>query len=122
MMREELPSGPGVAESAGVGQPTEYRGNTSDVIAFTAAVSGLTLCGYLATNGLACCLPVVLGIAGLAMAQNAGDPKRARTLSMIGIASVGLLVLFFVCCVALYFGFVALMAISSSGTANSLYR
>ncbi len=108
--------------SVGVGQATEYRGNTSDVIALTAAVSGLTMCGYLATNGLACCLPLALGVAGLAMAKDAADPKRAQTLSIIGIASVGLLILLFVCCIVLYFGFVALMAVSSSGTAAPLYR
>ena len=56
------------------------------------------------------------------MAQNAGDPKRARIMSIVGIASVGLLVLFIVCCIALYFGFVALMAVSSSGTATPIYR
>lgn len=121
-MSEEQLSVSEATVSVGVGQATEYRGNTSDVIAFTAAVSGLTLCGYLATNGLACCLPVALGIAGLAMAQNAGDPKRARIMSIVGIASVGLLVLFIVCCIALYFGFVALMAVSSSGTATPMYR
>lgn len=121
-MSEEQLSLSEATVSVGVGQATEYRGNTSDVIAFTAAVSGLTLCGYLASNGLVCCLPVALGIAGLAMAQNAGDPKRARIMSIVGIASVGLLVLFIVCCIALYFGFVALMAVSSSGTATPMYR
>jgi hypothetical protein len=121
-MSEQLAGVSGVPEGVGVGQATEYRGNTSDVIAFSAAVSGLTLCGYLATNGLACCLPVALGIAGLAMAHNAEDPKRARNMSIIGIASVGLLVLFLLCCIALYVGVVALMAVSSSGTTNSLYR
>jgi hypothetical protein len=121
-MPEDTSGLPDSMGTVGVGQASEYRGNTSDVIAFTAAVSGLTMCGYLATNGLACCLPVVLGIAGLAMARNAEDPKRARMLSMIGIGSVGLLVLLFVCCVALYFGFVALMAVSSSGAVTSTYR
>jgi hypothetical protein len=121
-MSEEQSSASEGTVFVGVGQPTEYRGNTGDVIALTAAVSGLTLCGYLATNGLACCLPLALGVAGLALAQNAGDPKRARILSIIGIASVGLLVLFFVCCIVLYFGFVALMAVSSSGATTSIYR
>jgi Na+-driven multidrug efflux pump len=120
-MSEELAGISGTAESVGVGQATEYRGNTSDVIAFSAAVSGLTLCGYLATNGLACCLPVALGIAGLAMARNAGDPKRARTMSLIGIGSVGLLVVLFLCCIVLYFGIVAIMAFTSSGAATSTY-
>jgi hypothetical protein len=121
MSEEQL----GVSEAtgtAGVGQATEYRGNTNDVVAFTAAVSGLTLCGYLATNGLICCLPIALGIAGLALAQNAGDPKRARILSIVGIASVGALILFFLCCIALYFGAVALMAISSPGATAPVYR
>ncbi len=121
-MSEELPVPLEPSTSVGVGQATEYRGNTSDVIAFTAAVSGLSLCGYLATNGLACCLPVALGVAGLAMAKDAADPKRAQTLSIIGIASVGLLILLFVCCFVLYFGFVALMAVSSSGTATPTFR
>jgi hypothetical protein len=121
-MSQELSGLPDATAAAGVGQATEYRGNTSDVIAFTAAISGLTICGYLASNGLVCCLPAVLGIAGLAMAQNAGDPKRARMMSIIGIASVALLVFFIVCCIALYFGFVALMAVSSSGAATPIYR
>jgi uncharacterized membrane protein YtjA (UPF0391 family) len=35
---------------------------------------------------------------------------------------VALLVFFIVCCIALYFGFVALMAVSSSGAATPIYR
>jgi hypothetical protein len=78
------------------------------------------MCGYLSTNGLACCLPVALGIAGLALAQSAGDPKRARMLSLVGIGSVGLLLVFFLCCIVLYFGFIVLMGLSAGGTANSI--
>ncbi|MDO9066695.1 MAG: hypothetical protein Q7U96_06410, partial [Chloroflexota bacterium] len=73
-MSEDLPGPPEATATVGVGQATEYRGNTSDVIAFTAAVSGLTLCGYLATNGLTCCLNFALGNDVLDIAQSAGDP------------------------------------------------
>lgn len=83
----------GLPATTGVAQASEYRGNTNDLIAFTAAVSGLAFCAYLATNGLVCCLPALLGAAGLAMAKDAADPRRARTLSIIGIASVGVVIL-----------------------------
>jgi len=117
----DLPeSSPNDVERYGVARPTRYEGNTNDLVALTAAVSGLSLCAYLATNGLFCCLPVLLGIAGLAMAGNAEDPKRARTLSLVGIGTVGCMLLLFLACIVLYFAFVAMIAISSgqSGAFN----
>jgi hypothetical protein len=105
-----------VPETAGVSRADEYHGNTNDLIALTAAVSGLTVCGYLATNGLVCCLPLVLGIAGLAAAGSAADPARARTMSLIGIGSILVLFLLLVCCIVLYVGFIALAALGSART------
>lgn len=104
------------AEPYGVAHPTRYQGNTNDLVALTAAVSGLSMCAYLATNGLFCCLPVFLGIAGLAMAGNAEDPKRARNLSLVGIATVGFIFLVFLACIVLYFAFMAVIAISSGAS------
>ncbi len=110
----DLPeTGSEVTQQPGVARPTRYQGNTNDIVALSAAVSGLSLCAYMATNGLFCCLPVLLGIAGLAMAGSAEDPQRARNLSLVGIGTVGCMFLFFLACIALYFAFMAIVAISS---------
>lgn len=112
-MREQPIQAPVPSLDAGVAGPTEYTGNTNDLIALTAAVSGLTLCGYLATNGLLCCLPVALGAAGLALAKDARDPARARNLSLVGIVSVGILVVMLTVCLVAYFGFIAFVSMTS---------
>jgi hypothetical protein len=117
-MSEEAPSPPDVGtvdRSVGVAQPTQYQGNSNDVIALAAAVSGLTVCAYLASSGLACCLPLVLGVAGLALAQQAVDPARARTLSLVGVGSIGLMLLFVLCCIALYVALIVVSSYSSAG-------
>ncbi len=102
--------------TVGIAQATEYRGNTNDLIALTAAVTGLSLCGYMATNGLICCLPVILGAAGLFMAKDATDPKRARTLSIIGLASMGLFILFILCLILFFVGMMILAGLGGPQT------
>ena len=113
MMNEGLT---GVPTNTGVAQASEYRGNTNDLIAFTAAVSGLSFCAYLATNGLICCLPAILGAAGLAMAKDAADPHRARVLSILGIASVGVVILLIAAFAVLGIVIVMMSALASPTT------
>ena len=115
----QVPDDPG---RAGVAGPTEYVGNTNDLIALTAAVSGLSLCAYLTGNGLFCCLPVLLGAAGLALAKDARDPVRARNLSIIGILSVGLLLALLVACVVAYLGFILALGLGSGSGVLDLPR
>ena len=116
-MSEEYVPAPGDPARAGIAGPTGYSGNTNDLIALTAAVSGLSLCAYMASNGLFCCLPVLLGVAGLAMARDARDPVRARNLSIVGILSAGLLILLLLACFVAYVAFIVAISLSSGGRA-----
>ena len=69
----------------GCGQATEYRGNTSDVIAFTAAVSGpepVRLPGH----QRACLLPAgALGRRRAGDGQGCAGPEAGPNLSIVGI-------------------------------------
>jgi hypothetical protein len=116
-MADEIIKAPEPTANVGVAGATEYHGNTNDLIALTAAISGLSFCGYMATNGLLCCLPVLLGIAGLAMAKDAQDPVRARNLSLIGILTAGLLLALFLACIVVYVGFIVAASLSSGSGA-----
>jgi hypothetical protein len=107
---------------AGVARPTEYHGNTNDLIALTAAITGLTFCGYLTTNGLVCCLPVALGAAGLFLAKDAADPRRARTLSIIGIGSAAIVLLFLAACIALYVGMFIVLGLAGTAAFNPRFQ
>jgi hypothetical protein len=54
------------------------------MLALSAAVSGLSMCGFMASFGLLFFLPLILGIVAFAAADGAEDPKRAKILSVVG--------------------------------------
>jgi len=92
-----------------------YRGNSTDVAALAAAVMGLA--AVLSCAGLAYFLPLaafVLGLVAWLQNKDALDPRRARWLSLLGLAGgslffVGLLALlgFVLLCFMLQFALIA---------------
>ncbi len=107
------------ASAARAAQPAApYRGNSTDLTALMAALSGLG--AILACAGLYYLLPLiafVLGLVAWLQQKDALDPKRARWMSLVGLAGGSL----FILAVLAGFGLVALCfilqfaLISSSG-------
>lgn len=81
-------------------------GNTYDVAALVAVVTGAVMVFLCLTCGLGTyCLPLVpiaAGVFGLATAARAVDPKRTRLLSWLGIGAGGLALLLFLALIAVY--------------------
>jgi len=79
-----------------------YSGNNSDLVALAAAIGGLSILSTCFLSYLAYCMPLALGVAGLALAKEAAHPQRARVMSFIGLGSSLLVILIIFTCIALY--------------------
>jgi len=92
-----------------------YKGNSTDVTALVAAVTGLA--SLLSCGGFYYFLPLialVLGLVAWLQAKDAFDPKRARWLGVVGLAGGGVFILtvlaffaFFALCFILQFALVS---------------
>ncbi len=104
---ERYAEGIALSEAAAARPPAAdvpYRGNSTDVGALVAAVAGLTALASCA--GLAWVIPLFALIAGLVswlQSKDAVNVKRTRWLSVIGMASGGVFLLFVVGIFALMF-------------------
>jgi hypothetical protein len=104
---ERYAEGIAPSEAAAVRPPAQdapYRGNSTDVGALVAAVAGLSALASCA--GLAWLLPllaVVLGLVSWLQSKDAVNAGRTRWLSIIGVASGGVFLLFIVGMFALVF-------------------
>ncbi len=92
-VRSSSPSVPPAWQGA---PPPSFIGNSNDLLALAAASSGAFLIINACTGGLACCVPPLLGIVGLVVANDSINPSRTRTLSWIGLGTGLLFVLFYV--------------------------
>lgn len=96
-----------------------FQGNSYDLTSLGAVGIGvLMLLMCLTCNQISLCLPclpLVLGIIGLAMAKDAVDEARTRTLSWIGIGSTALVVLLGTLAVVGYFAFLFFIIVVSQG-------
>jgi hypothetical protein len=93
----------------------KYIGNSYDLIALIAAITGLFSLGTCFLGLNIYCLPIMLGIIGLIAAKQSADPSRTRTLSIIGIATTAFLLLLILAIILAYVGFVIVMIIASTG-------
>jgi hypothetical protein len=114
----------GIAHSEGsaarpLGRDVPYRGNSIDVTALLAAAAGVMALASCA--GLAWVIPmlaVVFGLIAWLQSNDAINARRARWLSLLGIAGGGLFVVFFIGLFAMMFLCFALQffLISQAGT------
>ncbi len=97
-----------------------YKGNSVDVMALAALMSGVA--ALLSCAGLAWALPIMalaLGMVAWLQSKDALDPRRARWMGVVGLTGGGVFVLFilgFVACFALMFLLIAVTASSSGGS------
>ena len=87
-----------------------FMGNTYDLAALVAVITGAVLVFICLTCGLGgYCLPLVpiaAGIVGLASAARAQDPARTRLYSWLGIGAGGAAILLALVLFALYVGLI----------------
>jgi len=97
-----------------------YKGNSVDVMALAATITGLT--ALLACGGLSWAIPLIaliLGFIGWLQSKDALDPKRARWMSLVGLTGGGVFLVvvagFFVVLMACFVLQFALLASSGGG-------
>ena len=107
------------AES-GTSPEITFMGNSYDLMSVVGVtVGGLTLFTCATCNmGFYClpCIPILLGILGLAVAKESVDPDRTRLLSWLGLGSGALILALIFLAFALYLGFIIFaITMDSSG-------
>ena len=104
---------PPTAPASPPGVRITFMGNTYDLAAYGALLSGIiVLASCLTCNSIYYCLPlapIVLGLIGVVSANQAVDARRTRTWSWIGIASGLFILLVILAGIVLYIAFIVLM-------------
>ncbi len=103
------------------GPEATFKGNTYDLAALGALISGIIALFSCVTCGMGIyCLPLVplvLGLIGLLSARQSVQEERTRLWSWLGIAAGGFIVLLTIAGIVLYVAFVVL-AVAAGGTAR----
>jgi hypothetical protein len=104
---------PAVPVPSGGGVRVTFLGNTYDLAAYGALISGIiVLASCLTCNTIYYCLPlapIILGLIGVVSANQAVDARRTRIWSWIGIAAGGFFLLVVLAGIILYVAFIVLM-------------
>jgi hypothetical protein len=107
-----VPAAPSAAATP-PGARITFMGNTYDLAAYSALISGvIVLASCLTCNTVYYCLPlapIILGLIGVVSANQSVDARRTRTWSWIGIASGLFILLVVLAGIVLYIAFIVLM-------------